>query len=221
MKKVVKYLGFVISLIVLFLFVSCEKNIEYESPTYFYSTTKIQTINPIDSVGIMHNNALGYFLLNDSIVLDSAFLYIVDYFDSFADTTTMTTIDELYDFTDSSMFNFSISYVITNYLKPNGLVDSLQIEYLLELEDIIVNFNTLFGYNRMLSALESTLARDNSFANVYDKDVIWGAISIARYSGTFWYDYRDGILKQNNIRDTEPPEYEGTWIGKVTADVVG
>ncbi len=230
MKKITLIiLGLFIVAVIIFL--SCRKDpSKTNNITNSSKIIKLKSywINPYDTIGQQHNEvlyAIGNMYGFPFITSTSIGEFGLNYLDSINNDSKdheLSYYDGIYDNMDK---NQSLEDYANDLLNANKIT-TYQFNYLSNLNDIIVSYienNTYF--NDHINDLETTLLSDTNILQ-NDKYVIWGALSIARYSGNFWHDAR--------ISDSNPwhvivaqtkkeirQEYTGSACGEAWADTKG
>lgn len=204
MKRKSILIGIICSWILLFF--ACEKDSQN------LPSEKISFENPLEIVGIMHNEALTQVEKANAKDLKTAFQIIIDYYSTFNDTTTYTNVDSLLYITSLGFYDVSLDSVCL-YYKNAGYLNNIQYSYCLSLYSAVEFSKTFDDFISNVKEIEIKLYNEKELSEE-EKDVLWGALSIAKYSGTYWHNYRKG-------EKAPEPVYTGTWIGETSADVAG
>lgn len=229
MKKIKTVL--IISIILLFIS-SCKKddcdNIENNNGKS--NRYKSSIINPFDIIGQQHNeviNAIG--LMQDFPFISEEDMgnYMLSYLDEMGLYDSIHNLDfynNQYDNMDAEQSLSDLSIMLYNESKIN----SLQLFYLAKIDTIIVNgADDNENLNLNIDELEENLL-ENTELNNDEKVILWGALSITRYSANYWYDA--SINNENPWHITYPNlnkshiliiNYTGTSFGRTMADVKG
>lgn len=223
-----------ISLVLVALIViisSCKKDDQNSGQINVNPNSKSSGVNPYDEVGIFHNNALyalaempnfpkvsskdaGNFLLSychNSAIFCPEHDGNLNYYDSVAHLMGE---------------NQSIKGLAENLFMEKK-IDEIQYSYLKKLDYILVsNVKDNKLLNIKIDEIEAVFKSENRISEE-NKILIWGAFSVARYSANFWHDA--DVNSNNpwhvffvNSNSKEPhPVYNGTEIGRITADAAG
>ncbi len=209
------------------IFLSCKKDNNSNNNkinNFTIQTFKNKETNPYDSCGIIHNDvlsAIGNMPNFPYISSENTDVYMLDYMvskgycDSDLELSYLDSIGEVLN-----SYHDIASY--SNQLFNDNLIEINQLNYLNKLNEIIVaSIDNNSVYNIEICDLEISLSKDNGLTDDA-KAIVWGALSIARYSGNFW---NDALYNKENpwhlMFVTNGKEYHGNAVGEACADVCG
>lgn len=186
--------------------------------------------NPYDIIGQEHNeviNAIGLIQDFPFISEDEMGNYMLAYLDEMGIQDSLHNLafyNSLYDSMDENQTLSDLSIQLLNDSKIN----EEQLYYLEKIDTIIFNgADDNDNLNLKIDDLESSVL-ENSNLSDEEKLILWGALSIARYSANYWYDALNN--SENPWHITYPNtsktqiiiiNYSGTAFGRTMADVKG
>lgn len=213
------------------IFYSCKKdvsNLNSKTNSSTINHLKSYWINPYDTIGQQHNEVLyaignisGFPWITSSSIGEFGLKYLDSINNDIADHD-LSYYDSLYN---TIVQNESFTDFAIDLLNANK-INTYQYYYFEQLDDIIVTWiYNHTAFNEHINDLETTLLGDTSISDD-GKYVVWGILSVARYSGNFWYEARTNetnpwyiILSQTKKEVRK--EYTGSAVGEVWADTKG
>ena len=221
---------YIITGILLFIISSCSKleHTDVQQEDKMLAGTLNQT-NPYNYVGEEHNQCLTSLGSDDefgSMTDIEETQYIMDWFYNKDGIECDSSAEVLVQIVNSIDFdNLSISLEASTWF-DNSQITATQLDVLIQLDSII---NLAFSNNSLFNqkCTELELEIFNLDIDESEKSLLWGAVSVAHYSGNFWDNaYNDENNPWNFICECpyhggSPSQQKPNCVGHVAADVYG